>query len=57
MRVSGKPGTPFERIILTDPPTSAPLEDVGKMWETNVFGIVAVTRAMLPFLRAAPAAG
>ncbi|MEP7097782.1 MAG: SDR family NAD(P)-dependent oxidoreductase [Dokdonella sp.] len=36
--------------------TVAPLEDVRKLWETNVFGVIAVTQAMLPLLREAPAA-
>lgn len=34
----------------------APLDDVRKVWETNVFGVIAVTQAMLPLLRKAPAA-
>ena len=36
--------------------TVAPLDDVRTVWETNVFGPLAVTQAMLPLLRAAPAA-
>jgi NAD(P)-dependent dehydrogenase (short-subunit alcohol dehydrogenase family) len=32
------------------------LDDMRMIWETNVFGVVAVTQAMLPLLRAAPAA-
>lgn len=34
--------------------TVAPLEDVRKLWETNVFGVIAVTQAMLPLLNEAP---
>ncbi len=32
------------------------LEEVRTIWETNVFGVLAVTQAMLPLLREAPAA-
>ena len=31
------------------------LDEVRTIWETNVFGVVAVTQAMLPLLREAPA--
>ena len=34
---------------------TAPLEDVRAVFETNVFGVIAVTQAMLPLLREAPA--
>ena len=36
--------------------SAAPLGDMRTMFETNVFGVVAVTQAMLPLLREAPAA-
>lgn len=36
--------------------TTIPLDDMRAIWETNVFAVVAVTQAMLPLLRAAPAA-
>jgi NAD(P)-dependent dehydrogenase (short-subunit alcohol dehydrogenase family) len=32
------------------------LDEVRTVWETNVFGVIAVTQAMLPLLRQAPAA-
>ena len=35
--------------------TVAPLDDVRAVFETNVFGVIAVTQAMLPLLREAPA--
>ena len=38
---AGKPGTPFEQIILANPLTSAPLVQVRQGWETIVFGIIA----------------
>ena len=50
------PGTPFAEIMATNPLTSAPLDDVRAVWETNVFGVILVTQAMLPLLRKAPSA-
>jgi NAD(P)-dependent dehydrogenase (short-subunit alcohol dehydrogenase family) len=37
-------------------PSNASLDEVRAVWETNVFGVLAVTQAMLPLLREAPAA-
>ncbi len=37
-------------------PSNAPLDEVRAVWETNVFGVLAVYQAMLPLLREAPAA-
>ena len=45
--------------ILTDPgllPSATPVEHVRRTYETNVFGVVAVTNAMLPLLRRSTAA-
>ncbi|MER9253310.1 SDR family oxidoreductase [Mesorhizobium sp. M0598] len=53
---AGKPGTSFEEIINSGRPSVASLDDVRAVFETNVFGIVAVTQAMLRLLREAPAA-
>ena len=50
------PGTPFEEILRTGRPSVASLDAVRAIFETNVFGVVAVTQAMLPLLREAPAA-
>ncbi|AMR29780.1 dehydrogenase [Hymenobacter psoromatis] len=36
-------------------PSNASLEEVRAVWETNVFGVLAVYQAMLPLLREAPA--
>jgi NAD(P)-dependent dehydrogenase (short-subunit alcohol dehydrogenase family) len=36
-------------------PSTTNLDDVRAVFETNVFGVIAVTQAMLPLLRAAPA--
>jgi NAD(P)-dependent dehydrogenase (short-subunit alcohol dehydrogenase family) len=51
-----KPGTPFEEILKTGYPSTAPLADVRSIFETNVFGVIAVTQALMPLLREAPAA-
>ena len=37
-------------------PSNASLDEVRAVWETNVFGVLAVTQAMLPLLREAPQA-
>ena len=50
------PGTPFAEIMAANPLTSASLDDVRGVWEVNVFGVIAVTQAMLSLLRKAPAA-
>lgn len=53
---AGKQGSTFADNIKTDSLTAAPLENVQAVWATNVFGVIAVTQAMLPLLREAPAA-
>ncbi|OKI81345.1 SDR family oxidoreductase [Streptomyces sp. CB02414] len=37
------------------PPSLTPLSEVRRTYETNVFGVIAVTNAMLPLLRKSPA--
>src|SRR6202453_2196547 len=37
-------------------PSNVSLDEVRAVWETNVFGVLAVTQAMLPLLRQAPEA-
>jgi NAD(P)-dependent dehydrogenase (short-subunit alcohol dehydrogenase family) len=49
------PGTSFEERIKTNVPSAAPLDNIRGVFETNVFGVIAVTQAMLPLLREAPA--
>ncbi len=39
----------------TNVPSASPLENIRAVFETNVFGVVAVTQAMLPLLHEAPA--
>jgi NAD(P)-dependent dehydrogenase (short-subunit alcohol dehydrogenase family) len=52
---AGKPGVPFEERLKSNIPSSASIDDVRRIFETNVFGVMAVTQAMLPLLREAPA--
>jgi NAD(P)-dependent dehydrogenase (short-subunit alcohol dehydrogenase family) len=42
-------------IAVFGKPSAARLDDVRAVFETNVFGVIAVTQAMLPLLRRAPA--
>ena len=42
-------------IVRSGAPSVATLADVRAVFETNVFGVIAVTQAMLPLLRDAPA--
>jgi len=51
----GHPGMAFEAIIAAGTPSVASLAEVRAVFETNVFGVIAVTQAMLPLLRDAPA--
>ncbi|NHZ89817.1 SDR family NAD(P)-dependent oxidoreductase [Massilia sp. CCM 8733] len=54
---AAQPGGGFPHDVMrANALTSASLDDVRAVWETNVFGLIAVTQAMLPLLRAAPAA-
>lgn len=53
---ASEPGTPFAEIMKGNPLTVAPMADVRAVWDVNVFGIIAVTQAMLPLLRQSPAA-
>jgi NAD(P)-dependent dehydrogenase (short-subunit alcohol dehydrogenase family) len=53
---AGKPGRPLPEIAQSGLMSVVSLDEVRKVWETNVFGVIAVTQAMLPLLREAPAA-
>ncbi|MXO67200.1 SDR family NAD(P)-dependent oxidoreductase [Altericroceibacterium endophyticum] len=50
-----RPDQSFSEAVETNLLTDAPLDDVRTVFETNVFGVIAVTQAMLPLLREAPA--
>ena len=49
-----KSGAPLEQIARSGLFDVVPLEDVRRIFETNVFGVIAVTQAMLPLLKDAP---
>ncbi len=53
---AGTPGKPLSDAAKSGLLTVASLDDVRTVFETNVFGVIAVTQAMLPLLREAPAA-
>jgi NAD(P)-dependent dehydrogenase (short-subunit alcohol dehydrogenase family) len=53
---TGKPGRPLAEIVKAGRPSVASIDEARAIFETNVFGVVAVTQAMLPLLREAPAA-
>ncbi len=52
---AGRSGAPFDEIVQSGYLATAALDDVRALFETNVFGVLAVTQAMLPLLREAPA--
>jgi NAD(P)-dependent dehydrogenase (short-subunit alcohol dehydrogenase family) len=52
---SGRPGRSSAEIAASNTPSLASLDDVRAVFETNVFGVMAVTQAMLPLLGEAPA--
>lgn len=55
--ISHVPGeeTSFEALIAAAKPTTISLSEVRSVFETNVFGVLTVTQAMLPMLRRAAA--
>ena len=52
---AGKPGRPLPELAKSGQLSVASLDEVRVVFETNVFGVIAVTQAMLPLLREAPA--
>ena len=50
------PGMSVEEYARLTRPSNVSLDEVRAVWETNVFGVLAVYQAMLPLLREAPAA-
>jgi NAD(P)-dependent dehydrogenase (short-subunit alcohol dehydrogenase family) len=52
---AGPPGRSFDEMMASGRPSSAPVSEVRAVFETNVLGVIAVTQAMLPLLREAPA--
>lgn len=54
---AGEAGQGFPKdAIATNTLTVAPMENIRRVWDVNVFGVIAVTQALLPLLREAPAA-
>lgn len=53
---AGKSGRTLEEILGAQRASIAPINEMKTVWETNVFGTLAVTQAVLPLLRNAPAA-
>jgi NAD(P)-dependent dehydrogenase (short-subunit alcohol dehydrogenase family) len=51
-----RPGESVEEYAKSTRPSNVSLDELHAVFETNVFGVVAVTQAMLPLLRQAPAA-
>jgi NAD(P)-dependent dehydrogenase (short-subunit alcohol dehydrogenase family) len=50
------PGMSIQEYAKTTRPSAVSLDEMRAVWETNVFGVIALTQAMLPLLREAPAA-
>lgn len=53
---AGKPGRTLEETTQDGRASTASLDEVRTVWETNVFGVIAVTQALLPLLRKSSAA-
>jgi NAD(P)-dependent dehydrogenase (short-subunit alcohol dehydrogenase family) len=51
---TGEPGRSLQEMSEAGKLSVAPLDEVRAVFETNVFGVIAVTQAMLPLLRQAP---
>jgi NAD(P)-dependent dehydrogenase (short-subunit alcohol dehydrogenase family) len=52
----GQPNGTFEDVVKSSRISVASLDDIRTIYETNVFGVIAVTQAMLPLLRKSKAA-
>ena len=53
---SKQPGQLVEEYARSVRPSNVSLDEMRAVWETNVFGVLAVYQAMLPLLRKSPAA-
>ncbi len=53
---SKRPDMPVAEFAKLTRPSNVSLAEMRAVWDTNVFGVLAVTQAMLPLLREAPAA-
>ncbi|HYR89948.1 MAG TPA: SDR family oxidoreductase [Terriglobia bacterium] len=52
---AGKPGRSLQEVAQSGRMSVVSLNEVRAVFETNVYGVIAVTQAMLPLLRKAPA--
>lgn len=52
---AGHPEASFEEKLLAGRPSTASMAETRAIFEVNVFGVIAVTQAMLPLLRESPA--
>ena len=52
---AGKPGRTLEEMLSDGRASIASLDEVRAVFETNVFGVIAVTQAMIPLLKQSPA--
>jgi len=52
----GKEGRTMEEVLGSQKPSIASISELRTVWDTNVFGTLAVTQAVLPLLRNAPSA-
>jgi NAD(P)-dependent dehydrogenase (short-subunit alcohol dehydrogenase family) len=55
-RTNNRPDQSVEEYAKLNRPSNVSIAEVRAVWETNVFGVLAVYQAMLPLLRKAPAA-
>ncbi|RYZ54040.1 MAG: SDR family oxidoreductase [Chitinophagaceae bacterium] len=53
---AGEPGRTMEEILASTRATNISIDEMRVIYETNLFGVIAVTQAMLPLLRKSPAA-
>src|SRR5690606_30661258 len=53
---AGKPNRTMEEMLGAQRASIAPINEMKTVWDTNVFGTLAVTQAFLPLLKNAPAA-
>lgn len=53
---AGTPGRTLEEIMGAQRASIAPISELKKVWDTNVFGTLALTQSFLPLLHKAPSA-
>jgi len=53
---AGKPGRTMQEVLAANRPSIASMAEMRAVWDTNVFGVVAVTQAFLPLLKNAESA-